>query len=72
MSTACIATLFHNGPFQSWSLDSLRRPALLFRRWREKTRHRRDLAALDPRVLADIGLRRSLVHPACLLTAGDE
>lgn len=60
------------GTILSWPLDLVKRSTTALGRRRKAARHRGELAALDPHVLADIGLRRSLVHPACLVTAPDE
>jgi uncharacterized protein YjiS (DUF1127 family) len=60
----------------SWPLEFVKRPAAaLGRRLGALSRHGQncgDLASLDPHVLADIGLQRSLAHPSCLVPAPED
>lgn len=60
------------GTSASWPLELLRRPAQALGRRLGATRNCSDLASLDPRLLADIGLRRSLAHPACLVPSPED
>jgi uncharacterized protein YjiS (DUF1127 family) len=59
-------------PRFSWPLELLKRPAQALGRRLSATQNCNDLAALDPHLLADIGLRRSLVHPACLVPSPED
>lgn len=52
-----------------WPLSLLTHSVETVGRRRDAAQHRADLAALDPRLLADIGLRRSLADPAYFLDA---
>jgi uncharacterized protein YjiS (DUF1127 family) len=51
----------------AWSINLLRKPIEAWRTRQVKAEQLASLAALDNHLLADIGLRRSGIGPACFL-----
>ncbi len=59
-------------PAFTWPLALLKLPAQALGRRLGAAQNCGDVAALDPHLLADIGLRRSLAHPACLVPSPED